>query len=187
MIIAEGGALAADSKTELIIYSTDLGIAKIRLFIPIIPMARKDPHQAWNHRGLFQADQYMKHLETVGSLARIQIIKQPKLRGILPLNQALIVGFKYYIPRTERLSTGKMIHHASEHHTIKPDLDNFNKAASDALTGIIWRDDCLIVGHDPAPYKLWAEEGQEPGIEIIVRPFKSTSFNYLTPKRRGVK
>lgn len=32
--------------------------------------------------------------------------------------------------------------------TVKPDVDNFNKAVFDALNGLVWRDDALIVRHD---------------------------------------
>ena len=47
----------------------------------------------------------------------------------------------------------------------KPDIDNVHKGIADACTGVIWRDDALIVeGHQRKVYSL------TPGVTIIVTP-----------------
>jgi Holliday junction resolvase RusA-like endonuclease len=51
--------------------------------------------------------------------------------------------------------------------TGKPDWDNIGKLACDALNGILWRDDAVIV--DGTTRKRYCHEGQpQPGISIHV-------------------
>jgi len=48
--------------------------------------------------------------------------------------------------------------------TVKPDLTKYVRAAEDALTNIIWKDDAMIVGQ--LPFKIY---GEQPGLHIEVR------------------
>lgn len=47
--------------------------------------------------------------------------------------------------------------------TVKPDIDNYFKAVTDACTGIIWRDDALIVNA-----KMGKFYSEDPRVEIYV-------------------
>jgi len=49
---------------------------------------------------------------------------------------------------------------------VRPDLDNYIKAIKDALNGIVWKDDGLIVQLNAG--KLYAEPNTEVGIEVSV-------------------
>lgn len=49
----------------------------------------------------------------------------------------------------------------------RPDLDKLARAVLDALSGIVWRDDSLIVGLHVT--KRLAEIGEQPGAHITVR------------------
>jgi Holliday junction resolvase RusA-like endonuclease len=53
-------------------------------------------------------------------------------------------------------------------HTKKPDLDNLEKAVKDALTSIVWRDDCLVSA--VAKRKRYVRGGEAPGVHIRVTP-----------------
>ncbi len=50
--------------------------------------------------------------------------------------------------------------------TKRPDLDKLTRAVLDALSGIVWRDDSLIV--DLHPSKRLAEIGEQAGARIRV-------------------
>lgn len=50
----------------------------------------------------------------------------------------------------------------------KPDTDKLRRAIFDALTGVIWDDDCRAV-KDPG-FKRWAMEGEKEGCLITIEP-----------------
>lgn len=48
----------------------------------------------------------------------------------------------------------------------KPDLDNLMKAAKDAATGILWKDDALVCGYGPETGKWWCALGETSRCEL---------------------
>ena len=50
----------------------------------------------------------------------------------------------------------------------KPDTTKLLRGTEDALSGIVFRDDSLVVSHWTA--KEWAEESEPEGAEIVVVP-----------------
>lgn len=52
--------------------------------------------------------------------------------------------------------------------TAKPDLDNLEKAAMDALTGVLWVDDCQVVAKQSS--KGFAERGRPVGLLLSAEP-----------------
>jgi Holliday junction resolvase RusA-like endonuclease len=56
-----------------------------------------------------------------------------------------------------------------ERPTVKPDVDNYYKAVSDALTGIVWQDDNQIVSIDVSKFY---DDGGGPRVEIQVEEIK---------------
>lgn len=52
--------------------------------------------------------------------------------------------------------------------TVKPDADNVEKAAKDALNGVVWADDVQVV--EGAKHKVY---GLEPGVTVTVTPLSA--------------
>lgn len=79
----------------------------------------------------------------LGMLAKQQMLD----RGLEPFDGPLEVRMEFYRPVQASLSQKERARRLSGVHrpTVKPDLDNYIKSASDALNGIIWADDNCIV------------------------------------------
>ena len=79
----------------------------------------------------------------LGMLAKQQMID----RGLEPYDGPLEVRMEFYRPVQTSISKKERARRLSGIHrpTVKPDLDNYIKSTSDALNGIIWADDNLIV------------------------------------------
>jgi Holliday junction resolvase RusA-like endonuclease len=78
------------------------------------------------------------------------------------------VSFDFRFPRP-RSHYGKrgLLPSAPRHMVTKPDLDKLIRAALDALTGIIWRDDAQVVRFGE-PSKDYVAEGGELVTTIVV-------------------
>ena len=87
-------------------------------------------------------------------------------RGLEPYDGPLAVRFEFYRPVQASINKKERARRLSGVHrpTVKPDLDNYIKSASDALNGIIWVDDNCIVG-------LMAEKfyAEQPHLTVEVR------------------
>lgn len=98
----------------------------------------------------------------LGMLAKQQMLD----RGLEPFDGPLEVCMEFYRPVQASISQKERSRRLSGVHrpTVKPDLDNYIKSASDALNGIIWADDNCIVG-------LMAEKfyAEEPHLMVEVR------------------
>lgn len=68
-------------------------------------------------------------------------------RGLEPFDGELTVRFEFYRPVQTSISRKERSRRLSGVHrpTVKPDLDNYIKSTSDALNGILWADDNLII------------------------------------------
>ena len=53
--------------------------------------------------------------------------------------------------------------------SVKPDNDKLIRAACDAMTGVVWKDDALVI--TIASWKRYAEDGEQPGVSVRVREF----------------
>lgn len=62
----------------------------------------------------------------------------------------------------------------------KPDSLKLGRAVEDALTGIILKDDSIVCHHDIK--KVYCENGQKPGVKIIIRPLQNQTHPGLLPK-----
>lgn len=81
--------------------------------------------------------------QQLGMLARQQMLD----RGLEPYDGPLEVCMEFYRPVQASLSRKERDRRLSGAHrpTVKPDLDNYIKSTSDALNGILWADDNLII------------------------------------------
>lgn len=89
----------------------------------------------------------------LGMLAKQQMLD----RGLEPYDGPLEVCMEFYRPVQASLSRKERARRLSGVHrpTVKPDLDNYIKSTSDALNGILWADDNLIVSLEAK--KFYAE------------------------------
>lgn len=79
----------------------------------------------------------------LGLLAKQQMLD----RGLEPFDGPLEVCMEFYRPVQASISRKERVRRLSGVHrpTVKPDLSNYVKATEDALNGILWVDDNLIV------------------------------------------
>lgn len=90
----------------------------------------------------------------LGMLAKQQMLD----RGLEPLDGPLEVCMEFYRPVQASISKKERVRRLSGFHrpTVKPDLDNYIKSTSDALNGILWADDDLIISLEAK--KFYAEQ-----------------------------
>ncbi|MEK1398602.1 RusA family crossover junction endodeoxyribonuclease [Limosilactobacillus fermentum] len=87
-------------------------------------------------------------------------------RGLKPFDGELEVRFEFYRQVQSSLSKKERARRLSGVHrpTVKPDLDNYIKSTSDALNGILWADDNLIISLEAKKY--YAEQ---PHLMVEIR------------------
>jgi len=78
-----------------------------------------------------------------------------------PLKNAIKARITFYMGIPKSLSMAKR-----RHPIVKPDLDNLTKAIKDALNGIVWADDALIVQCDAQKIYDWAH--RRVGVELQI-------------------
>lgn len=100
--------------------------------------------------------------QKLGMLAKQQMLD----RGLKPFDGPLEVCMEFYRPVQASLSQKEWARRLSGFHrpTVKPDLDNYIKSTSDALNGILWVDDNLIISLEAK--KFYAEQ---PHLTVEVR------------------
>lgn len=88
--------------------------------------------------------------QKLGMLAKQQMLD----RGLEPYDGPLEVRMKFYRPVQASVSKKERARRISGVHrpTVKPDLDNYIKSTSDALNGILWVDDNLIISLEAKKY-----------------------------------
>lgn len=81
------------------------------------------------------------------------------------LSGKVIVSMVCYFPRPKR---DKHLPDEPCEYTAKPDADNVYKAATDALTGLAWEDDCTVdIG---CVRRFYHERGGKPRTVIKIEP-----------------
>ncbi|MEK1366054.1 RusA family crossover junction endodeoxyribonuclease [Limosilactobacillus fermentum] len=86
----------------------------------------------------------------LGMLAKQQMLD----RGLDPFDGPLEVCMEFYRPVQASISQKERARRLSGAHrpTVKPDLSNYIKALEDALNGILWADDNLIISLEAKKY-----------------------------------
>jgi Holliday junction resolvase RusA-like endonuclease len=88
-----------------------------------------------------------------------------QFRGEL-LDGPLAVEFTFRVVRPKgHFGKRGLLPSAPEFPAVKPDLLKLARGVEDALTGIVWRDDSLIVDE-----VLAKRFGEQAGVEIVIRP-----------------
>lgn len=94
-------------------------------------------------------------------VASVEMAGSPLLEGPLSLSVCVYRG----IPASWSKKKQAQAIMGALRPVTKPDLDNYVKAAKDALTGVIWRDDSQIVDYHSPFGKFYSDK---PRIEINV-------------------
>lgn len=90
-----------------------------------------------------------------------------------PLNGPLEVTFVFYRPVQASLSKAEKARRLAGEvpPVVKPDLSNYLKASEDALNGVLWADDRLIVIE-----RCFKRYSETPRIEVEVRKYKEDTL-----------
>lgn len=110
---------------------------------------------------LYDPKKVAEYKENLAYLAKFQFRHKP-------ISKPLKIEIKFYRELQKSISKKERIKRLSHVHRpiVKPDLDNYIKSTLDALNGIIWADDNLIV--DIAAHKLYSDK---PRIELEVEEY----------------
>ncbi len=140
----------------------------MKITVPAVPVAQ--PRQ--RHRvittesGKTFAHNYTPKDDPVNSYKATVRLAARDLGLIEPIDGPVRVDIDFYLPRPKRLMRRKDPPGAIPH-TAKPDRDNLEKATTDALKGLLWRDDAQIC--DGRVRKWYAEKDGVPRVEIEIR------------------
>lgn len=104
--------------------------------------------------------------------ATVALAAAAAMRGRPPLEGCVRTMLEFYSarPRSHYTKGGKLKASAPPAPGKKPDWDKIARSVGDALNGICWRDDALVV--DGRVLKLWTtEDVPYPGVRISVMPY----------------
>jgi len=90
------------------------------------------------------------------------------------LDGPLAVDMHFHLPRPKARKHDVWV-------STKPDLSKLARSTEDALTGIIWRDDSLIV--DCTLSKCYVLEGYPPGADIFI--YRPASYEPPKPRKKA--
>lgn len=128
----------------------------MRFEFNIEPVEQARPRATRMGKGirLYDPEKVTVFKRQLGMLAKQQMLD----RGLEPLDGPLEVRMEFYRPVQASLSKKERARRLSGVHrpTVKPDLDNYIKSTSDALNGILWADDNLIISLEAK--KFYAEQ-----------------------------
>ena len=117
----------------------------MRFEFDIEPVEQARPRATRTGKGirLYDPPKVVAFKRQLGMLAKQQMLD----RELEPFDGPLEVRFEFYRPVQTSISTKERARRLSGVHRpiVKPDLSNYIKATEDALNGILWVDDNLIV------------------------------------------
>ncbi len=93
---------------------------------------------------------------------QVQILARQAYQGDLLDGVPISLSVKFLMPRP----VSRKLPSDRSWHLTTPDTDNLVKAIKDALTGIIWKDDCLVCRELLS--KEYSAAGEEPGAAIVI-------------------
>ena len=132
--------------------------------VPGEPVQWKAKGNRANSKGRRTLPPQAKYMEYVGWTARSAMANIPIITGAVNLCAVFNLGR----PKAHYDSKGKIKpDHKFDHHVKVPDLTNFIKLLEDALSKIIWVDDCQVISHNGSR-KRYVSQGELPGVSIQV-------------------
>lgn len=137
----------------------------MKLIFELEPVEQARPRAVRMRRGIRMYD-----LKKVAVYKRQLAIMAVAMYDGKPLEGQLSLKVTFYRNIQKSISKKERAKRLSGEHrpTVKPDASNYLKSFEDALNGIIWKDDALIV-HEEVDKKY----SDHPRIEMEVEPYES--------------
>ena len=143
----------------------------IKILVPTVPVAQpRQRHRVVKAGKASFVQNYTPKVSPVNAYkAAVQMAARAAYSGA-PLEGPLAVDYTFVFPRPKSMiwKTKRM---GRQPHTKKPDRDNLEKATSDALTKLLWRDDAQIC--DGRVAKCIAAGDEQPHVEITIQRLAS--------------
>lgn len=133
-----------------------------------VPQPRQDHRVAKNKQGAHYVQNYVDRNHPVQSYKE-ELRKAAREAGLPAkvIDQAVLIELTFYHPRPASLCRAKDPIGPILKGTL-PDYDNLAKAAQDALTGLLWKDDARVAGYVGNSRKYYVELGGDPRTELAV-------------------
>ena len=133
----------------------------ITIYVPSVPVAQPRPRATvrGNHATVYHAAGPVDAFKASVRMAASSEYDGPPLTG------PLCVNIVFVLPRPKRLIWKKRPM-PREWHASKPDRDNLDKAVLDALSGLLWVDDCQVC--DGRIQKYIASGDEQPHVSIRI-------------------
>jgi len=131
------------------------------------PVAQGRPR--FSSRGGFTKAYDPKESREAKGYAKFILADTMRKKDYKVLDEACIFSVKIYrkIPKSYSKKKHVQCANGTLRPTTKPDLDNYIKLVKDAMSGIVWRDDSIVVGYSQCG-KYYVEENKDPRVEIVV-------------------
>lgn len=139
-----------------------------------VPVAKGRPRARVMRKKVFEGGRLVtKHIPQLYTPDETSEAEASLAEAVLPFRPVpvfscpLRVDLVFYLPMLQSFSAGERARAESGalRPAVKPDGDNYVKLVFDALNGVVWRDDALIVSHHADKFY-----GREPRTEITVTP-----------------
>ena len=103
-------------------------------------------------------------MQQVRDAARVQMpFGQEQITGTIEM----FAEFRFPRPQKHFVGkSGRLRSDAPAWHCIKPDLTKVMRSTEDALTGVVWKDDCLVAKRQES--KRYCNGNESPGVTIFV-------------------
>lgn len=138
---------------KFVVYGSPLPKGSARAFVP----------KGWTRPIITSATKGLKGWES-----KIAAAAGAQANGVL-LTDPVIVTIAFYLSRPKSAKKGQIPH------TKRPDLDKLIRGATDALTGIVWKDDAQAV--EIRATKAYVETQEEaPRAEFSIMSLAETAF-----------
>ena len=148
----------------------------IAFFVPGKPQGKGRPRigRVGRHARMFTPEKTVAYEGLVALAAHEAMQGRPPLDGPLAMNVAIFVEVPASWSKRRRADAlaGRIMP------TTKPDADNTIKALSDAMNGVVWRDDVQAVAGSWV--KVYAET---PGVRVVVGPAPVLAVGAPLPNR----
>lgn len=139
----------------------------IRFTVPAVPVAQpRQRHRVVHAGGRAFASNYTPIKDPVNSFKATVRMAAAEAYSGPPLDGPITLSAVFVFPRPGRL-VWKKRPMPREPHTSKPDVDNLCKSLKDALTGLLWTDDCRVCRYKSVE-KVYAAGDETPHVEVVV-------------------